>query len=165
MKTTRNKNTSTHRTGIAAPRTPLIIPERAAARAALNFTRSDAGCDISNYSVGSHGYAQIGWCESSDLRRTTTVHRAAWVYHTGAQIPEGMTVDHICKNRRCVRFEHLRLLTNFENARRTMGRDWPLGQCVNGHPNKYLYQQKSGRWVCGGCRQMRAKVYASRKKF
>jgi hypothetical protein len=49
-----------------------------------------------------------------------------------------MTIDHTCKEKRCVRVDHLRLLDNYENGRRTSGRDWPLGQCINGHPNSDL---------------------------
>lgn len=128
----------------------LQIPLRAAKRAAENFVQVDE-CHISTYSTGSHGYAQIGWQDKSG-RFMTTAHRAAWVYARG-QIPNGMTIDHICKNRRCIRVDHLRLLTNFENARRTSGRDWPLGQCANGHPNDELVVvANSGKRVCRKCR-------------
>ena len=92
-------------------------------------------------------------------------HRASWVYAHGTQIPEGMTIDHQCKNRRCVNPEHLRLLTNFENARRTDGRDWPIGECVHGHPNSML-RKRNGKWECRECsrewqRRWRAKKAAA----
>src|SRR5690606_17169497 len=91
------------------PRTPLIIPDRVAERAATAYDEEpESGCWISTYSTGSHGYAQIGWQERPKVphRRATTAHRAAWVYWTGAQIPVGMTIDHKCKNRRCVNPDH-----------------------------------------------------------
>jgi len=91
----------------------------------------------------------------------TTAHRAAWVAVHG-QIPEGMTVDHICKVRRCVNVRHLRLLSNFENARRTNGNDWPLGECVNGHPNSEL-RKRGAKWVCGICAAEWQRRYRSRK--
>lgn len=112
----------------------MFIPERVAIRAATSYIVAPSGCYISTYSVASHGYAQIGWNEDGE-RFATTAHRAAFVQVSGAQIPDGMTVDHTCKVRPCVRGDHLRLLTNYENARRTFGRDWPLGQCINGHSN------------------------------
>lgn len=95
---------------------------------------SPTGCHQSTYSVTSAGYAQIGWQPSGESNKGTTAHRAAWTAVYGP-IPDGLTVDHLCKNRRCVNVEHLRLLTNFENARRTHGRDWPIGngECINGH--------------------------------
>ena len=132
------------------PRTPLIIPPHVAVRALSRWTlESPTGCHISTYSVASHGYAQIGWHTAGEPRRGTLAHRAAWTAVYG-QIPEGMTIDHLCKNRRCVNVEHLRLLTNYENARRTSGRDWPLGRCLHGHSNEHLVNW-AGRWHCRIC--------------
>jgi hypothetical protein len=131
----------------------LQIPERVALRAYDAWELAPSGCYISTYSVASHGYAQIGWHEKSHGRSTMTLaHRAAWV-HANGQIPDGMTVDHkpTC-DRRCVNVDHLRLLTNYENARRTSGRDWPLGECINGHPNSELYVADGGRRIrCRPC--------------
>ncbi len=42
-----------------------------------------------------------------------------------------------CSNRRCIEITHLRLLPNLENARRTNGADWPLGQCKHGHDESW----------------------------
>ena len=131
------------------PAIPIIIPERVAERAATKYVKDEEGCWISTYSTASHGYAQIGWTDKR-YRQMVTAHRAAWAHHTGKQIPEGMTIDHICKNRRCVNPDHLRMTTNFENARRTHGRDWKLGECVNGHPNSELYWDGS-RYRCKPC--------------
>lgn len=125
------------------------IPERVARRAFDGWEVSPSGCYISTYSVASHGYAQIGWRRDQSITGTTA-HRAAWV-HANGQIPAGMTIDHLCKNRRCVNVEHLRMLSNFENARRTDGRDWPLGECANGHPNTELVEGADGA-VCRPCR-------------
>ena len=132
------------------PRRPIVIPGRVAKRATERFVLDqDTGCHVSTYSVASHGYAQVGWQNNGD-RQMVTAHRAAWAFVHG-QIPEGMTIDHTCKNRRCVNVEHLRLLTNFENARRTFGRDWPLGQCAQGHSNDLLARLPSGRFGCSQC--------------
>src|SRR5882757_2103790 len=100
-----------------------LIPDRVAVRAATRY-RVVNDCWESEYSVASHGYAQIGW-NTPARNYGTTAHRAAWAYWVGP--PGGMTVDHLCRNRRCVRPSHLRLLSNLENARRTSGRDWPVG--------------------------------------
>jgi hypothetical protein len=127
-----------------------IIPDRVALRAYTRWTKGPGGCYISTYSVASHGYAQIGWTEG-DHHSGTTAHRAAWV-HIYGQIPDEMTVDHkppTC-DRRCVNVDHLRLLTNFENARRTSGRDWPVGTCVNGHDNSELVRW-GGKLKCRQC--------------
>ena len=48
-------------------------------------------------------------------RRGRRAHRVAWFAANGP-IPEGMVVNHSCRNRRCVNVQHLRLLTATENA-------------------------------------------------
>lgn len=140
----------------------MEIPERVAKRA---FSKIDldplTGCYISQYSVASHGYTQIGWHDDAGQRIVTLVHRVVWIYING-QIPEGMTVDHLCKSKRCVNIDHLRLLTNFENARRTFGRDWPLGECINGHPNSELFTEDSGRIRCRPCQRDYSRAHYTR---
>lgn len=42
-------------------------------------------------------------------------HRAAYESANGP-IPKGMHIDHICRNRRCVNPEHLRIVTPRQNA-------------------------------------------------
>ena len=144
-----------------APKTRIIIPQRVAERAATRY-ETDGDCRVSTYSVASHGYAQIGWRDGS-YRHVVTAHRAAWVYHHEKQIPDGHTIDHLCKNRRCVNPEHLRLMTNFENARRTFGRDWTVGTCVNGHPNSELHWD-GRRYGCKPCKAMYQRNYRERKR-
>ena len=63
-------------------------------------------------STGSHGYGNA-W----DGVTVRLAHRVAWVMWHGEQIPEGMTIDHTCRNRVCCNPSHLRVLTNEENAR------------------------------------------------
>lgn len=125
------------------------VPERVAERA---YTKVDVdaatGCWISRYSRASHGYAQIGWQSKAEGRNVVLAHRAAWV-HVNGQVPMGVTLDHICKNRPCVNPDHLRMISNFENARRTDGRDWEFGKCANGHSNMFLREDPHRRTKSG----------------
>lgn len=137
------------------------IPKRVAERAATRFTVFGA-CHISTYSISPQGYAQVGWKEPEDERSTMTLaHRAAWVHYTGEQIPPEMTIDHSsaagCTSRRCIRREHLRVLPNLENARRTSGRDWPLGTCLHGHGVEHWKPKapKRKKGYCAECRRLR----------
>lgn len=141
------------------------VPGRVARRAYESVAVDENGCWISTYSVASHGYAQIGWQENGG-RWVVLAHRAAWV-HVNGQMPLGMTLDHLCKVRRCVNPGHLRMLPNFENARRVAGGEWRMGSCANGHPNNRLIlnttrQNKKGEkrigLICGVC----VKLYAAR---
>jgi hypothetical protein len=114
-------------------------------------TKAPGDCLISDYSAGSHGYAQIGWTEEGKSI-VTVAHLAIWRYHNG-EPPEGQTVDHICRRKKCIEPRHFRLIPNFENARRTNGRDWPMGQCVNGHGNEHLRSINGGRKLaCSICK-------------
>ena len=44
-------------------------------------------------------------------------HRLAWTVLVGP-IPDGMTLDHLCRNRLCCNPDHLELVTPAENKRR-----------------------------------------------
>lgn len=114
-----------------------------------------SGCLVSRYSLGSHGYAQ-GW-----NGKVTLCHLIVWV-GTHGPIPQGMTVDHTCRNKQCVEITHLRLLPNLENARRTNGRDWPLGTCINGHGPEFWRPKSEFRikGYCSECRRVRRSDYS-----
>lgn len=145
----------------------IYIPERVALRAATNCTEDDHGCMISGYSVASHGYAQIGWQVGENKRQATTAHRAAWVHANGRQIPDGMTVDHLCRVRRCVNPAHLRLLTNLDNARdngqshRHAPLIWLGRTCRKGHD---LLAWVSGGTTCRECPRDSDRRAAARKQ-
>lgn len=146
------------------------VPERVAQRATENVERQPDGCWISRYSIASHGYSQIGW-QDAGSRHVVLGHRAAWVSANG-QVPLGMTIDHLCKVRRCVNPAHLRLLPNFENARRIDGKDWPMGTCANGHDHTHMIpvkrKAKSGkpRWgtTCKACKPIYNARYEAKRK-
>lgn len=133
------------------------VPPRVAQRAHDRVESGEGGCWISTYSVASHGYAQIGW-RSAEKTHMVLAHRASWV-HVNGQVPLGMTLDHVCKTRRCVNPEHLRMLPNYENARRVHGEDWPIGFCKRGHPNSelraYAYGRGTKRLECRICHSAR----------
>lgn len=136
------------------------IPQRVAERAATSFIENEAGCYISTYSTGSHRYAQIGWSENGKTQMTTA-HRAAWVHHTGSQ-PGEQTVDHVehC-DRRCVRQDHLRLLSNAQNGRRNRrGLEYPLDwTCSRNHG------VPRNRWgKCPECVNLHRRAYVERRK-
>ncbi|PZE23874.1 HNH endonuclease signature motif containing protein [Curtobacterium sp. MCBD17_028] len=139
----------------------VAIPKRVAKRAAERFEENESGCHLSTYSTGSHGYAQIGWQQAAE-RHVVLAHRAAWTAANGP-VPVGMTLDHICRERRCVNVEHLRLLSNFENGRRNTGVDFPLGQCAHGHGDEHLrtYTRSGGKKSlgCSICRSEMQRRY------
>jgi HNH endonuclease len=143
----------------------LPAPARVITRILSNTDRDASGCLVSRYSAGSHGYAQIGWAVGGKTV-VNLCHRVLW-HHFYGPIPPDMTVDHLCRNRLCVDIDHYRLLPNLENARRTEGRGWPLGQCRNGHDNeRYWYQPTNGtKGHCKACKSDVGRRYRARKKL
>lgn len=82
-------------------------------------------------------------------------HRLAWEDAHGP-IPEGMLVDHLCRNRSCVNTDHMELVTNRENVRR--GKALTVGDlCSRGHliaSERDLYLRKrNGGSECRACRR------------
>jgi hypothetical protein len=140
----------------------LTIPPRIYERVMLQTVQWE-NCLVSTYSLGSHGYAQVGWTEAGE-RHMVLCHRVVWEHHNGP-VPAGYVIDHTCHVRPCITLSHLRLLTNYENARRTDGRDWPLGQCANGHSNEYLVVSDGGRRIrCRLCRNATQQRYRAKRK-
>lgn len=70
------------------------------------------GCWIWLLRIDRNGYTRVQFEGHS-----WSGHRLAWTLANGP-IPADMTIDHLCFVKRCVNPEHLRLLTQVENARR-----------------------------------------------
>lgn len=92
---------------------------------------------------------------------TQLAHRLAWEDARGP-IPEGMTIDHLCRNRSCVNVEHMEVVTRAENNRRqarTVG-----GLCKFGHnldePDA-IYTRSSGATECRVCRRDKRQANAA----
>jgi hypothetical protein len=51
-------------------------------------------------------------------KRTTQAHRVSFIAQVGP-IPSGLEIDHLCRNRLCVRPEHMQLVTHRQNIRRS----------------------------------------------
>ena len=96
-------------------------------------------------SIGSHGYGQA-W----DGITVRLAHRCAWEL-THGRIPGGLTIDHICRTRRCCNPAHLRLLTNLDNA--TDNGQSRRTHCPKGHPysGDNLYVDPKGHRRCRAC--------------
>lgn len=141
---------------------PVVIPPRVTERAAGRCVLTPSGCMESTYSVASHGYAQIGWTEDGRTRGTLC-HRAAWTHYSGIQIPHGMTIDHACRNRRCVNPLHLRLMSNVLNARQAGYGDEDV--CKNGHPRDENLAIVSGRWKCRACARESSLRYVRKRRL
>lgn len=77
------------------------------------------------------GYAWINWaCFDRNY-----AHQIIWEMLVGP-IPDGLELDHLCRNRKCVNPDHLELVTRLENMRRGYAPTMVasrLGICKRGH--------------------------------
>ncbi len=79
--------------------------------------------------------------------RTTTAQRAAWLLLRG-DIPDGLEVDHLCRNRCCVNVAHLELVTHWENmlrGSRARYKDEPVVPPARSQINDAVNPQGRGR--------------------
>lgn len=87
----------------------------------LTFVVTDGGCHLWTGAISARGYAVM-----SIRSKTRPVHVVVCEEVDGAKIPQGMNVDHLCRNRHCINRDHLEIVTNGENSRR--GNRWPFGK-------------------------------------
>ena len=87
-------------------------------------------------------------------RRMVRAARASYETFVGP-IPEGLTIDHLCRQRCCINPEHLEPVTNRENILRSDGvtaNNARKTHCPHGHPlsgeNLYLHK---GHRMCRAC--------------
>jgi hypothetical protein len=81
---------------------------------------TESGCWIWTSALNGQGYGHLGWSENGK-QVTRGAHRFSYELHKG-QIPTGLTIDHLCYVRNCVKPEHLEAVTHEENLSRARGR-------------------------------------------
>jgi hypothetical protein len=129
----------------------MTVEERFWSR--VSIPGSPAGCWEFAGADNGKGYKQLSVDGKLQL-----AHRFAYELLVGP-IPEGLTIDHLCRSTGCVNPLHLDAVSAAENYRRSskVGRQ----RCVRGHDftdeNTYRSPGRPLVRVCRECRRLRAR--------
>lgn len=106
------------------------------------------------------GYGQMGM-----NHRMHPAHRLAWEWTYGP-IPDGLHIDHLCRNPPCVNPAHLEPVTVLENQLRGRADRGLLDACPNGHlyAETGVYLSRNGKRQCAECSRRATARYLSRKR-
>lgn len=88
----------------------------------------------------SRGYGSVG-----HQKRVWSTHKLAYILLVG-EVPDGLQIDHLCRNKRCCNPAHLEAVTGKVNCERTEAAQ--KTRCAQGHPlvppNLLIKKRKSG---------------------
>lgn len=97
-------------------------------------------------------YPMIRW-----ERQSLAAYRAIY-FMTQGEVPAGFCIDHVCANTKCVRPDHLELVTREENLRRGIDPNELKRRrryCIRGHDyEREGYALPAGGRDCRACRRL-----------
>ncbi len=121
----------------------------------LRIQVTDSGCWEFTGSCDPHGYGRI-----TVAKKQRGAHIIVWETHRGL-VPDGLELDHLCRNPPCCNPDHLEPVTHKINTVRGLNPKMIAhanGTCVAGHPQAEhaVFRRSTGRVVyCKACRRER----------
>ena len=133
-----------------APGTPLRD------RIKFHVRLDESGCWIWTAAKSSNGYGRIYLG-----KKLLFAHRASYEVFVGP-IPDGLHLDHLCRNRACVNPAHLEPVTCLENVRRSPIHHASKASCPYGHGYTEANTYRWGRRrYCRSCQSTYMRIYHS----
>jgi hypothetical protein len=125
----------------------------------------DSGCW--EYATGTRadasGYRQVSIGNVAGRSVLRYAHRVAYEHLVGP-VPEGLQLDHLCRNRACVNPAHLEPVTAQENRRRAAAL---ITTCPQQHPydDDNTAYSRTGQRYCRACKREKAlaRYYANKE--
>jgi hypothetical protein len=120
---------------------------------------------------GGYGVLRVG-SKKDGSRRLRSAHLLSYEHFVGP-IPDGLDVDHLCRNKRCVRPDHLEAVTHAENMRRAaegqVSYQSLVTHCPAGHEytpeNTAIYESKGYKSrYCKACRVPSSRKHRAKKR-
>lgn len=150
---------------------PPRTPDQMAAVIQARSAEMSSGCREWRGRVINSGYGRLTW-KRDGLPIERGAHRIAYILAVG-EIPDGMQIDHLCRNRICVNPEHLEVVTARENIMRAphslAAQNHKKTHCPQGHPysaeNTTIYL-RDGRFpgrLCKTCQRSAASRNRARR--
>lgn len=110
------------------------------------------------------GYARAKFAGETQVLR---LHRRTYAAVHG-EIPDGMTIDHLCRVRHCINPVHLEAVSQRENALRgntVNAANLAKTHCLRDHPfdEQNTYRYPDGRRGCRACMAIARAAYQARR--
>jgi hypothetical protein len=116
--------------------------------------RREGDCLVFTGCIEKSGYGRI-----SENYRSVLAHRVSYEAAKGP-VPDGLQLDHLCRNRACCNPDHLEPVTRSENAKRGLTGNHMKAllaetHCKRGHEftPENTYRQSNGARECRACKR------------
>lgn len=124
-----------------------------------NVEKSD-GCWNWTRAISAAGYGVFWW-----LGKIRLTHRLSYEMAVG-KIPDGLVLDHLCRNPKCCNPSHLEAVPQVTNVRRGEGitnAKRSQTHCIHGHSLEDALVKPGNRRDCRECNRIRCTEYRKKR--